>query len=667
MQRWFAAFAVSFPLFAAECVAQEDAVIVTATRFVERALSAPIGMTIIGADKIRSSTARSLPELLAQEAGIVVRDLSGSPDAQVDLRGFGAGADQNTLVLVDGQRLNEIELTTVRWSSLSLESVERIEVLRGSGAVIYGGGATGGTINIITRSARPSTSSAAVRLARGSLGRIERSAEVSAASERIGVSVRFQDVDSDNYRENNRLEQQNLDGELRLNGTESYLALKFGTENQSLRLPGARTRDQLVTAPRGASTPRDFSARDGSRVGVVSSIHFGDVELSIDAFVRESTRTSSQKDYSSGGLFDVYLDTRSKAQTLSPRIKMPYEFMGHRSSLTIGADAEDWDYTSLRAGSLERLGAPTAKILADQKNRAFYLQNHTELGEQTRLTLGARQQRVQMGAVDRVNAAAYASGKKISSPRAWEIALRHQPYQSSSVYARFGQSFRISTVDESYSQFGGPAGDAIVTLLEPQTSRDHELGFEVRETGRRLRISAFQNDLHNEIHYFAPTFSNINLPPTRRKGLEVDGALTISASLQVFANVSAVDARFRDGQFAGADVRGKSIPLVPRETANVGGTWSVSDNSQIGLSIAHVGKQRYDNDQANTFPGQMPSYQTVAVQFSHRLEGMTLRASIGNLLNEKYYTYAIRNGAGTSFNAYPQPGRAIVFAAEYRI
>ena len=253
-----AAIAFVFSFCSQYSLSQDDAVVVTATRFAERALSAPVGMSIINADRIRDSTARNLPQLLAQEAGIVTRDVSGSPDLQVDLRGFGAGADQNTLVLVDGQRLNEIELVTVRWSSIPLDAIERIEILRGSGAVLYGGGATGGTINIITRSPRPQSRTATLRAAKGSLGQREQSGAVSVAGERLGMTLRFNDQAADNFRANNRHEQQNIDGEMRLISSVGHVALKFGFENQSLQLPGARTRAQLVSNPRGATTPRSW-------------------------------------------------------------------------------------------------------------------------------------------------------------------------------------------------------------------------------------------------------------------------------------------------------------------------------------------------------------------------------------------------------------------------
>jgi iron complex outermembrane receptor protein len=141
---------------------EEPAVVVTATRFPEQRLDAPIGMTVITAKQVAESAARTLPQLLSQEAGIVTRDSTGGPDWQIDLRGFGITGDQNTLVLLNGQRLNEIELTTIGWTAIPLDSIERIEILRGSGSVLYGGGTTGGTINIITKTPPPGATAATI-------------------------------------------------------------------------------------------------------------------------------------------------------------------------------------------------------------------------------------------------------------------------------------------------------------------------------------------------------------------------------------------------------------------------------------------------------------------------------------------------------------------------
>jgi iron complex outermembrane receptor protein len=332
-----------------------------------------------------------------------------------------------------------------------------------------------------------------------------------------------------------------------------------------------------------------------------------------------------------------------------------------------GVDVEDWDYLSLRSQSLETLGAPAARITASQRNVAFYVQHNSELFEATKLSLGARQQRVDMNVRDEINPAAYASGRKVSKPTAWELGLRHALDAATAVHGKVGQSFRVATVDEGYSQFGGPFFDAIVTLLEPQTSRNAEIGIDRRTRTTHARASLWRYDLRNEIHFFAPTFSNINLPPTERRGLELDASHALTPRLSAFANIAFVQARFREGMLGGVDVAGKTVPLVPRRTAGAGFSWKWLERTSVSAAARYVGPQRYDNDQANTFPGEMPSYWTADLQVAQELGRLRLRAAVRNLLDRKYFSYGIRNAAGTSFNAYPQPERHFVIDAEYRL
>src|SRR5262245_48476547 len=233
-----AAFLVVFtPLALAQI--SENEVVVTATRFPEQRLDAPIGMTVITAGQIAQSAAKTLPQLLSQEAGIVTRDNTGSPDSQIDLRGFGITGDQNTLVLLNGQRLNEIELTTIGWSAIPLDSIERIEVLRGSGSVLYGGGATGGTINIITKTPAAGARATSIGGSTGTYGTNEVRAAGSVAGQSTGFNIFASDLSTDNYRDNNRLEQKNANASARLFGPQGDLGILVDVDSQNLRLPGA--------------------------------------------------------------------------------------------------------------------------------------------------------------------------------------------------------------------------------------------------------------------------------------------------------------------------------------------------------------------------------------------------------------------------------------------
>src|SRR5258708_34871729 len=246
------------------------------------------------------------------------------------------------------------------------------------------------------------------------------------------------------------------------------------------------------------------------------------------------------------------------------------------------------------------------------------------------------------------------------------MALRQELSSTTSVYGRGGQSFRLATVDEVYSQFGRPAFAPLVALLEPQTSRDYELGAEYRTAPLRLRARAFAMHLSNEIYFFAPTFSNINLPPTRRQGIELDASAAISPTVSLFANVSLTDARFRDGAIASVDVSGNVIPLVPRVKANAGVAWQLAPTTRFNGVARYVGTQYYDNDQTNSFPSLIPAYTVVDVKFTQTAGRLPVGVPVNNLFTKLYYTYAIRTGAGTSFNAYPQPDQTFLLTAEYR-
>src|SRR5258706_7625399 len=141
--------------FVSLTIAQDDVVVITATRFADSRRDLPIGVTVITADDIRKSASSNLGDILAQFGLLQIRDLAGTQNPQLDLRGFGITGDQNTLVLLDGLRITESDLESAQLSAIPLDSIDRIEIVRGGGAVLYGAGATGGTINIITRRNRP--------------------------------------------------------------------------------------------------------------------------------------------------------------------------------------------------------------------------------------------------------------------------------------------------------------------------------------------------------------------------------------------------------------------------------------------------------------------------------------------------------------------------------
>src|SRR5688572_24289714 len=122
---------------------QEEVLTVTATRFPDDARKLPANVSVLSSEDIARSAARTVPELLAEQVGITLKDFYGNNAAltSIDLRGYGVTGGQNTLILLDGRRLSDIDLSSVQWSSVPLSSIDRIEILRGTGSVLYGDGA----------------------------------------------------------------------------------------------------------------------------------------------------------------------------------------------------------------------------------------------------------------------------------------------------------------------------------------------------------------------------------------------------------------------------------------------------------------------------------------------------------------------------------------------
>jgi len=648
----FVVSALLSPCFAAD----ETAIVVSATRFDSDPVETPVGIQVITAEDIRRSSAATLAEVLNKVGGVHTRiSFLGTPDVPLDLRGFGATGDQNTLVLLDGQRISENELASPKLSAVPLDAIERIEIVRGGGAVLYGGGATGGTINIITRRASAAAPAASVYAAAGSYGSADLRASGRIAGETSAISLHANHYEADNYRANNRATQDNASGEWRFSQAGDSLAIRAGADRQRARLPGARSEAQLAADPRGTSTPDDFADLDGWRIALAGEHEAGSVTLAADLGYR--AKASRLFNQFAGGTFLSDIDTR--VVSVSPRLKWTSARAGMANVAIAGLDWSDWDYTNDSTFTFFGFPSPTHET-ATQRNAAFYVQDHLRVGAATRLAAGWRRERVRISTEESVTPLPRRSR---SDPLdAWELSARQDLGGGLGLYGRFGRSFRIANVDENRCFFPPCAGP-----LLPQKSRDREIGLEYRRAGARARAALFDIALTNELHFNALTFQNVNLSPTRRRGLELEGSVKPGASIELSARYALTDAQFRSGSYAGVDVSGNEVPLVPRHRAGIALGWQAGPATRLDLAVSHVGRQRHDNDQANRFR-RMPAYTLADLKVSHRISDLTLAVSIDNLFDRRYYSYAIVDSptAPTTFSAYPERRRSLMVSAELR-
>ena len=125
-------------------------IVVTATKTGEQRANIPNSVILMGKTEIEESPAESLGELLGNELGIDWRTYGGFGGASegIHIRGMGADGSQ---VFVNGINVNSPSLGQADVARIPLNNIERIEVVKGSGSLLYGTGATGGTVSIITK------------------------------------------------------------------------------------------------------------------------------------------------------------------------------------------------------------------------------------------------------------------------------------------------------------------------------------------------------------------------------------------------------------------------------------------------------------------------------------------------------------------------------------
>lgn len=667
--------------------AQDDGtVVVLGTRFPEQAPRLPASVTVLGPEDIARSAARTLPELLGEQVGLTTRDLYGNNAAlaSVDLRGFGVTGPQNTLILVDGRRVGDIDLSGVQWPAIPLASIERVEILRGSGAVLYGEGASAGVINIVTRSplARGKRLEATARAA--SFNTREGELRGGLAESDFGLQASVHGYSSDGYRVNNRNEQENGAVSLRWGLGEGALDLRFGVDRQDLRLPGARSvqpsagLDEYAADPRGAQTPLDYASRDARRAGVSYVNRVGDAEVSVGLDWREK----DQRSYFDQSGFPIYRADLLDLTSLAPRLRVPFGTGALRHRLTVGYDANAWRYDSRRSNSPDNVNRPVNRVRASVESAALYLHDSIDLGDATQLALGVRGERVRYATSDTFNPAApgassFGSGaapaSETQSQRAWELGAKQRLSAAWALFARAGRSYRFVNVDEIYEN--DAAFSAQFQILKPQHQRTREAGAEWRTGGVVLQAAVFRTDVTDEIHLdpFTTGVGNTNLPPSRRQGAELDARWQASAALRLHAAYAYTDARFREGVLPGSlfaigtdlDIAGKRVPLVPRHKLNLGFAWDLAERLRLSGAVTAVSAQYMDNDEPNTLGATIPAYRLVDVKLAQSYAWGRIALAVNNLFAQKYYSYAVRSAfAADKYSVYPLPGRTVSLTGE---
>jgi len=670
-----------------------DPILLTVDRFeAEQGRLSP-GFEVITSEQIENASQQSLPEFLSANSGLsLVNNFfgNGTQSAAVDIRGFGAVGNENTLILLNGIRIKNNDLSSVNWSSIPLDSIDRIEIVKGSGGVLYGSGATAGYINVITKRQQPNEKSMKVRTDLGSYG--TRSLDLSGTSsgDNAGLWVFGQRYNSDNYRQNNEERRSVAKIDYQWYGEQSILNFTAGADRLDLRTPG-----DLLVNPDGLGLPgviapissidrkssdseQDFLTLDGNNATLSITQNIGHWTIIEEVSFRDSDSSL----FSSGS--DEFSNIKTKVWQLSPRVKYDAIDLLMGSEIIFGLDYFQWDRAHKRATNSETIETqPFGIANLDQTNLGVYGRGTLGLTGQLTALLGFRHEQQDGEATDSVDASApipapggfsspinaAASKSQTLKNNAYDLGVVYAVADGIEIEASTSRAFRVANSDEGFINafnLGTFEIDRTFNFLEPQVSYTHEIG--VSLAGKKTLVSAslFQTDTRNEIRFDPGTFANTNYSVTQRRGVELQ---TTWQDERWFlrGNFSYIQPKFLNGDRAGVPLAGKDIPLVPRNKIGVSADVQLGHNYNLGAKLNYTSDQFMANDEINAFGRKIPSYSILDLNVRKHIGAWTLAFKVNNALDKEYFTFAVNSTTvgQDNFNFYPLPERSLFLTVDY--
>ena len=617
-----------------------EPIIVTASRGQEGLSQASANAGVVSESDIEAATADGVPELLKDSEGVYFYDSSGIGAAgRVNMRGFWGGMSTHQLVLVDGVPQNKAKDMLVDWDEIPLESIERIEVIRGPVSALYGDNAMSGVINIITKSPGL-VPEAKLSAAYGSYNTQNYSGSFSGTHKKIGYRLGLGAKTSDGFRRHNNYRNVYFNGKLDFSPSEEdklRLSLDYSRKRQGAS-PWALTQNQIDSDRRQA---RPGSENDSSQQ------EKADVSLSYSRDINESISIeatpyyrydNSDSFYTRGASENTTREQLDRENTAGLLLRSNIDLANNQ--VTVGVDLEEsrFDYEEYNA-SFQVRGNIRQDYRVKRDVVGPYLQDKIKLWDLLNLILGLRYDFVEFDFVDYQNNGA--SSKKKMTKLTPKFGLVYDYAANSNLYFNWAQGFRTPAIGQLFTY-----GSSANIDLNPEEAVNYEIGLRHKFNDKLKTNGTFYwMDVDNEIAYDYAASQYMNYGKTRHYGIEAGVDFDLIEKLEGFANYAYTSAKNKNG----VD-KGKYLTNIPIQKASLGLRFKSDFGLKVNLTFSYVGSSYIDGQNQD----KLDAYSTVDTKFTYDLKKWSFFLDLKNLFDHKYNSYGFRSGSTNKFS--PAPG-----------
>lgn len=639
-------------------------VIYSTTGFATETRKISASPTIVTAEEIKEKNYKSVKEALQDIPSVnIINNTFGS---MIDLRGQGgldgnsAGAKANVQILLDGVAINSLETSMVSSpiNTISIDNVERIEVIPGGGSVIYGSGTSGGVVNIITKKGTGTRANAGYSYTSFNGKKYDVSAGHTIG--KFDIDLSYSNNEAKGYRDDSKDDSEYFQGKVRYDINDNHnVEFKYNNYNAGANILDSLTKEQLEQDRKMGDTDDFITKMDTNKDDYTLTYNVklsSNLDINTIAFYSKTDMLMDMPSESA----DTKWNFKDEKKGVKTKLKYSY---GNNNSIIWGID-----YINNDGGRYGKVNVNNAMMSMNTKTDmdlnkdtiATFVMNTYKYND-FEFTQGIRYEKsdyeVTRTSATKITSSIPTMNKETFSSQtftkdednyAWELSGSYNYSDTGRTYLRYERGFTSPGPSLLTNKYGG---SYYLNNLDSQTYNSFEIGMSDYKGFTAINLSLFYSLTDKEIYTYMSsgmTNSNIlnyNLDKTERYGFEIKleqyiDKLTLSQTYQyINAEIKKGKEKLFDGNgnvITGESLSGNKIAGVPEHRFTLGAKYDFTNNFNINGEVVYNGNSYINN---NNKYGKQNNYVVTNIRANYNMDnGLSLFAGINNLFDEEYCT-----------------------------
>ncbi|MGL5056594.1 MAG: TonB-dependent receptor family protein [Fusobacteriaceae bacterium] len=631
----------------------------------------PKNVQVITQEEIQKKNYSNVTDILRDSPLVTVRE--DEFGAIIDMRGSGLNAKATVQIMIDSVSINPIDINhgTIPLNTIPISNIEKIEILPGGNGVLYGDGATGGVVNIITKFNSEKKTSFNLGSRLGSYSSKDWNMGAGTGFGDLGIQVNYSGTDKKSHRADEKYEKENFDisGKYEIT-SKDRITLKYSYADEKSKTAQMLTAEQIKNdrfqsgidySGNKSGIDENGDVLDTSHIvrnevmGVYEKDITDSLKFNLLGSYQKSTNNSAKKDLSLINISPNFIDYRDyyadtigtfteEKLKITPSLKYIYK---PNSYLIAGYDFKKQE--SKRSFDNFSDMYKVYELDTEKTTHGAFVLNKTTV-DNFEFVQGFRREwttfhidklthyyhRVKPGFL---NGGYVDSGlqrdtfNKSMQNDALELSINYLYSNTGNVYARFEKSFRTPSPSEFQDKDGT---DYQTNNLDAEKNQSIEIGVKDYAFGSFLSANLFFTRTEGEIFYEEVTHGKewyySNLDKTERKGVELSAEQYFD-KLTFTQNFSYLNSEIVS-ESSDTSVVGNAVPYTPKINFNVSARYEFTDKFNTILSVNY--KDKYYIDRANDYRAGSNITTNLTLNYAIK-SGLDVYVGVNNLFDRNNY------------------------------